>query len=157
MRRVAAVTVLAAIGALMPPVVAARPPRAATAPMPLARTPEQTPMAKLSMPAPKRVAPADIPAITLGGLRYEALHWGRERGLGQNGGLIDVVDVATGQSVGVITVYRIDHQAQLESDVQDVFFESMTASADGKQLLVTDEKGGRFLVDLEQRSTLAAP
>jgi hypothetical protein len=106
-------------------------------------------MVKLSMSAHKRVTPPDIPSITLGGLRYESLQWGRERGLGQNGGLIDVVDAATGKSVRVITVYRIEYQAQLESDVQDVFFESMTASADGKQLLVTDEKGRRFLVELQ--------
>lgn len=118
---------------------------------------EKKPMAKLSMPAPKRVAPPDVPAITLDGLRYEPVLWGRERGLGQNGGLIAIVDVASNKEIGVIKVYTIEYQSPMETDVQDVFFESMTASADGKQLLVTDEKARSFVVDLTKRSAQPAP
>jgi hypothetical protein len=153
MRSVHPATFLLAIGAFMPPMATACPSHVAAAPTSL----EKKPMAKLSMPAPKRVAPPEIPAITIGGLRYEALLWGRERGLGQNGGLIDIVEASTGKSVGVIKVYAIEYQSQLETDVQDVFFESMTASVDGKQLMVTDEKGRRFQVDLEQRTAKPAP
>jgi hypothetical protein len=138
---------------LLPPLATACPSHVNAAP----NSPEKRTMAKLSMPAPKRVAPPDVPAITLEGLRYEALLWGREQGLGQNGGLINVVDAATGKSVGVIKVYDIEYQAQLETDVQDVFFESMTASTDGKHLVVIDEKGRRFMVDLTQRTAKPAP
>src|SRR5258708_40378856 len=34
----------------------------------------------------KRVGPPKVEPVTLGNRRYEVVHWGRKRGLGQNGG-----------------------------------------------------------------------
>jgi tricorn protease-like protein len=105
----------------------------------------------------KRVAPPSVQAITIDGMRYEAVLWGRERGLDQNGGLIEIFNTSHAQSVGIIRVYAIEYLPQIETDVQDVFIESMSVSADRKHLLVTDEKGRRYLVDLEQLTSQPAP
>jgi hypothetical protein len=102
-------------------------------------------------PAPKRTGPPEVEAVTLDGLRFEAVHWGRERGLGQNGGYIEAFDADSGRSLWLLQVYKITYQDDLEEDVQDVFIEELKAGAKGR-LTVTDENGHRFLVDPATRS-----
>lgn len=98
------------------------------------------------LPAPKRVGPPEVEPVTLGGLRFEAVHWGRERGLGQNGGYIEAFDAATGAALWLLRIYAIDYRDELEEDVQDLFIEELKAGPRGK-LTVIDEQGRRFTVD----------
>jgi hypothetical protein len=99
----------------------------------------------------KRVGPPSVPPVTLQGVRYEALHWGRERNLGQNGGFVRAVDPATGRELWTAQIYRIDYQPGMETDVQDRFIRTLAPTAEGRALLVTDERGLRFLLDLASR------
>jgi hypothetical protein len=98
----------------------------------------------------KRVGPPAVAAVVVGGVRYEALPWGKKRGLGQNGGYLATYDVKTGAELGLIKVYEIKYDSKLEADVQDDFIARLEL-VDGK-LLVTDERGRKYAVDLQNQS-----
>lgn len=106
----------------------------------------------LSMPAPKRVAPPEVEPVTIGKLRVEAIHWGKERGLPQNGGYILARDADSGKELWTLRIYRIDYDEKMESDVQDIFIDRLNRGAGPNTLEVVDERGRRFDVDLETRS-----
>lgn len=105
-------------------------------------------MSGLDMPMRKRVGPPDVEPVTLNGVRYEALHWGREHGLEQNGGYVVAMDAVSGHELWTARVYQIEYVPKLETDVQDIFIKSLAPTEGGKQLLVTDERGRKFLLDL---------
>lgn len=113
-------------------------------------------MSGLGMPKPKRVGPPTVTPVTLDGVRYEALHWGRERGLGQNGGYVLAFDAASNQELWTARIYAIDYVPKLETDVQDIFIRTLEAGANG-QLLVTDERGRRFTLDIAKREAAPLP
>lgn len=105
----------------------------------------------LGMPQGKRVGPPDVKPVTIGGVRYEAIHWGRERGLKQNGGYIAAIDAASGKELWILKIYQIDYIPKLETDVQDIFIESMKAGASGQSLEIVDEKGRGYTVNLKNK------
>jgi len=109
----------------------------------------------LGMPAPKRVGPADVTPLILGDVRYEAIHWGKERGLGQNGGIIAAFDNATDAELWTLKVYEIDYEPGLEEDVQDIFITTLRRGATPGSIEVMDENGRRFVVDTSTRTVLA--
>jgi hypothetical protein len=130
----------------------------AAASTPPTQAAKETPaMSGLEMPKPKRVGPPDVKPVQIGKLRFEAVHWGRERGFEQNGGVVAALDVASGKEQWTVVVYRIEYIPKLETDVQDLFIRTLVAAPDGKHLLVTDEKGRRFEVDIAARSARPAP
>lgn len=106
---------------------------------------------ELGMPQGKRVGPPDVPPVTIGGVRYEAIHWGRERGLEQNGGYIAAIDTKSGKELWILKIYQIDYIPKLETDVQDIFIDSMKAGANGQSLEIVDEKGRRYTVNLKTK------
>jgi hypothetical protein len=89
--------------------------------------------------------------VRVGSLIIEALHWGRERGLGQNGGYLRAVDAGTGAEKWILPVYEIRYDPHLEEDVQDLFIRSLQLREDGSTLLVTDEHGRQYQVDVNER------
>jgi hypothetical protein len=101
----------------------------------------------------KRVGPKAVAPVTLSGVRYEALPWGKKRGLGQNGGYLATFDAKSGADLGLIKIYEIKYDPKLEADVQDVFI-SRLDSVDGA-VAVTDERGRRYLVDVATKSVRA--
>jgi hypothetical protein len=101
--------------------------------------------------APKRVGPKAVAPAKTDALRIEAVHWGRDRGLGQNGGYIEAFDLTTGQSAWLLQVYKITADPHMEEDVQDRFIKQLALTCDGKNLLVTDERGQCFDVELATR------
>lgn len=109
------------------------------------------------MAAPKRVGPPRVAPVQAMGLRIEAVHWGRERGLGQNGGHVEAFDLATGKPVWLKQVYPIRYDPHLEEDVQDRFIKQLTLAPDGHTLQVTDERGQRFEIDLAPAAKPDAP
>ena len=114
-------------------------------------------MSGLEMPKPKRVGPPDVAPVTVGDVRYEALPWGRERGLDQNGGYVVAKDAATGRELWVARIYRIEYVPKLETDVQDIFIRSLAPSDDGHDLVVTDERGREFQLDLATHDARPVP
>lgn len=99
----------------------------------------------------ERTAPADVPPIVHKGVRYEVVHWGKARGLGQNGGLVAAVDAASGRELWVVRVFAIDYTVDKEPDRLDVFITSMKLDRDRRRLVLTDENGRRFGLDLATR------
>ena len=98
--------------------------------------------------AKKRAAPEPVDPVVIGAVRYEAPADGKARGLGQNGGVVVARDAASGAELWTAKVYPIAYAANLEADKQDVFIFDMKASPDGRALLVTDERGRRWRLDL---------
>ena len=94
-------------------------------------------------------------AVVNGGVRIEALPWGKARGLGQNGGYIAAYDPVTDSEVWILKVYEVVYDGQRESDKQDLFIEDLVLEPSGL-LRVTDERGGVHRVDLQQRTVVAA-
>ncbi|WP_198939297.1 hypothetical protein [Motiliproteus sp. MSK22-1] len=99
----------------------------------------------------KRVAPPSVDPVTIKGVRFEVIHWGKERGFSQNGGYIAAIDPDSGQELWTLKVYDINYDTEMESDVQDVFIECMSKTFFSGKLKITDEKGRSYIVDPETR------
>jgi hypothetical protein len=110
-----------------------------------------------AMAAPKRVGPAAVAPVVTNGIRIEALNASRKRGLPQNGGYLEAFDVASGNSLWLLRVYEIAYDGKMEEDVQDRFIEKLELKPDGENLLVTDEFGKRFEVNLRSRKVRTLP
>jgi hypothetical protein len=106
-------------------------------------------------PKAKRVPPAKVAPVTVGGLRFEAIHWGKARDLGQNGGYIAAIDPATDKELWTLKVYDIVYDPKLEGDVQDVFIAAMSKTLFGQKLNVKDEQGRSYVVDPASRTVRA--
>jgi hypothetical protein len=103
-----------------------------------------------AVPTAKRVAPPKVAPVQIAGVRIEAIHWGRSRGLDQNGGYIAGVDTRTGRELWLLKVYDTAYDPRMEQDVQDVFIAKLTRDR-GDRLSVVDERGRRYLVDMKTR------
>lgn len=93
---------------------------------------------------PKRVGPEDVQSVTINGIRYETLHWGKERGLGQNGGC--VVAIKDGKEVGLFKIYTIKYDHNMEEDVQDNFITDIQKKGD--LLIITNEHNEKFTLNI---------
>jgi hypothetical protein len=102
----------------------------------------------------KRLGPPEVDPVVIGKLRFETLPWGRDRGLGQNGGYIVAYDDASGEELWILKVYGISYDPTLEQDVQDVFIASMSKSFFGGKLRITDEQGRHYTVDPDTRTVV---
>lgn len=100
--------------------------------------------------AGKRVPPPRVKSVIIGDTRYKAIHWGRERGFGQNGGYIAAVDPKSRKELWTLKVYDVAYDGKREEDAQDVFIASM--KADGGKLIVRDEDDRRYSVDVGSRN-----
>lgn len=109
----------------------------------------------MSEPKAKRVPPAKVAPVTIGNLRFEAIHWGKARGLGQNGGYIAAIDPASGKEAWTLKVYDVAYEPELEGDVQDIFIASMSKTLFGGKLNITDERGRAYVVDPATRTVRA--
>jgi hypothetical protein len=105
--------------------------------------------------AKKRAAPEAVEPVVIGTVRFEAPPWGKAQGQGQNGGIVVARDAATGAELWTSKVYAIAYKADMEGDKQDIFIIEMKASPDGKALLLTDDRGRRWRLDLASHA--AAP
>jgi outer membrane protein assembly factor BamB len=101
----------------------------------------------------KRAPPEPVTPVVIGKIRFEAPINGKVRGLGQNGGLVVAIDTTTGNELWFVLVYSISYASNLEADKQDLFITDMAASADGRALIVNDERGRRWRVDLATRTS----
>lgn len=70
----------------------------------------------------------------------------------QNGGMLVVFDCATGRQLWQTCVFKTDYDPALEQDVQDVFITGLRL--DGESLVVDDEAGRAWRVDLSTRQVV---
>lgn len=99
----------------------------------------------------KRVAPEPVAPVSFEGRRYEAIDFGKARGLGQNGGYVAAIDEASGRELWVQRVYRIRYDRRLEGDKQDLFITGLTVLPAARALLIENERGARYRLDLRTR------
>ncbi|WP_295376986.1 hypothetical protein [uncultured Pseudacidovorax sp.] len=99
-----------------------------------------------------RIAPPVVPPVSRNGVRYAQAADGRSLGWSQVGGVLEAIDEASGKRLWSLPVYRQAADSQREADVQWVFFRSMRLQPDGT-LLIENEDGEQYQVDVEQRSS----
>lgn len=110
-----------------------------------------------SMIHASRAAPPRLPPVEIDGVRYEQVLNGRKLGLPRNGGYLAAVEVATGGRRWVLSIYDVPIDPQIESDVQEVYFSRMERVAGRAALLIENERGERFIVDLAGPEVQPAP
>ena len=103
-------------------------------------------------PDKKRREPAAVPAIEANGLRYEAVLFGTPFGYDQDGGIVAARDSNTGRLEWTQRIYAVADDHSIEADKQDVFISALELSPNGQQLLITNERGARFTIQLSDRS-----
>jgi hypothetical protein len=86
--------------------------------------------------------------VAFEGVRYEAPAFSST--CAQNGGCVVAYDDVTGEQLWQALVYCTQYDPKLESDAQDVFITSL--SVEENQLVVQDENGRRFTVDIQSRA-----
>ncbi|MCF6281500.1 MAG: hypothetical protein L3J28_04680 [Candidatus Polarisedimenticolaceae bacterium] len=101
-------------------------------------------------PVKERSAPAHAKPVQQI-IRYEALPWGKRRGLGQNGGYITAIDNRSNQELWILKIYTVHYDDEMESDKQDLFITHLSLMKGGRQLIVKDERGRTYFVDLTTR------
>lgn len=104
------------------------------------------------LPEASRAAPPSVPPVVHDGVLYEAMTDHDVPDLDPQTTYLVARDAATRRPLWTVALYRIELIPHLETDVQDVFLTSLKLSADGKRLLVDDEAGRHFVVDIATRS-----
>ena len=104
----------------------------------------------------KRSGPDPVDPVRSGGIRYEAVPWGKARGLELNGGFVAAIDEKTGAELWLLKVYDVGYDGDMESDKQDVFVTSLEIDRAGRRLTVESEAGDRYAVDLASRKVSPA-
>lgn len=99
----------------------------------------------------KRLAPPKAEPVVVDGIRYEAPVWGKTLGLGQNGGHLRAIDVATGDELWVLVVYEIFYDGDMEDDKQDRFITNIR-DIGNRRLRIESERCGVYTVDTVSRS-----
>jgi hypothetical protein len=96
-----------------------------------------------------------VPALRVGDVRFEQARLSRkEADGGQRLGYLAAYKGDTDELLWRVRVYTIAYVPELEGDVQDVFFTAMRLSPDGRQILVDNERGKRFAVDIDGEHTV---
>lgn len=111
---------------------------AASAPMPSVRA---------KRPAPPKVAP-----VVFDGMRFEQAGRALVPAGGQRTGYLVAYKGDTDERLWLLQVYAIEVIAHLERDVQEVYFASMAVLPATRQIAITNERGDRFLVDIDTRT-----
>lgn len=102
-------------------------------------------------PHGKRVPPPEVAPLAVGKLRIEVVPWAEQRGLAHNGGYIAAVD-STGAELWLLEVYDVERDPDGERDVQDVFISSLAPGTKPDEIVVTDEKNRRYVVNVKARA-----
>lgn len=90
---------------------------------------------------PKAIAP-----VELQGFLVEVVHFGREVGLCQNGGYLEIKDGTNGKHLFYIEVYKIEYNPNKEDDSQDMFITEIGVR-DG-MVRVKEEMGRVYAIDV---------
>lgn len=110
-----------------------------------------------SMAHAKRLAPKEVTPVEHDGIQYVVVHFGVFNNTGQNGGYIEARDKKTKKKIWGLQVYKTEYDKNLESDVQDVFITGLKIDKDRKILIVENEGGKVYHVDIMQRKVVPAP
>jgi hypothetical protein len=105
-----------------------------------------------TVPHAGRGDPPVVPPIVRDGIRYAQGEEGRDPDLPQASGMLVVSDDFSGKRLWMLAVYTEGADARKTPDARWVYFKSMVFDADGR-LLVVNEDGKSFLVDVKRRTS----
>ncbi|WP_338846440.1 hypothetical protein V8J88_22165 [Massilia sp. W12] len=83
-------------------------------------------------------------------MKIEVLHFGKDAGLEQNGGYLEIKDANSNQHLFFIKIYDIKYNPKKEDDVQDMFIIEMGVR-DGV-VRIKEEHGRVYAINLTERS-----
>jgi hypothetical protein len=94
----------------------------------------------------KRSAPGVVEPVTVSGVTFSAPGWPI--------GIVIATDASSNRELWRQRIYAVRYDRTLEQDVQDVFITSLKLR--GNVLVITNERGERFLLDLSTRKVTRA-
>jgi hypothetical protein len=97
----------------------------------------------------KRREPPSPAPLVVGAVRYEAPVHGQPFGYQQDGGILVARDAVSGELHWTRRVYRVERDPSMEGDKQDVFIKRLDLSADRRRLLIVNEHGKSFELNLD--------
>lgn len=100
----------------------------------------------------RRRLPPELKPITLNGVVYKELRQGNKLGYEQKGGFLVATDQKSNEMLWHVRVYQIQYIEGKETDVQEVFFTRMELLPGRTEILIENELGKQFVVNLETRS-----
>lgn len=103
-------------------------------------------------PSSSRPAPPKVEPVTHNGVRYEQDMQSARYGGTQPGGYLVALDAATGARLWMLKVYEVPVQPGAPFQ-PGRYFRSMRLNAGGDQLEIESEVGGKYLVDLNARTS----
>ena len=112
----------------------------------------ETALRKKRGPAPPLPA-----AVVAAGVAYAAVVDGTARGLDQPTGYIAATDAASERQLWTLKVFATRTDPAMEADKQDLHIARLAFTDGRRALLVTDERGGRYRVDLATRTVKRLP
>ena len=107
-------------------------------------------------PSFDRNGPTPVAAVERQGVRFAQTLRASEAEFGQVGGILTATDTCKGSLLWSLKVYDNVRRPGLEGDVQDVFFTQMAFDAQNR-LVIENERGQRFAVDVKDRQVSALP
>ncbi len=102
----------------------------------------------------ERAEVPEPPTLSHNGRIYQAIHWGRARGLAQNGGYIAVIEQASGKELALVQIYALLYNPEIEADIQDIFIHKLTLA--GTDILIENELGERFALNMRNLAVTPA-
>lgn len=100
----------------------------------------------------KRAAPEEVPAVTADTIVYSVPHFTTdEKGRSVQGGVVAARDLKSGRLLWSLRVYQTTRDDRLEGDVQDVFIKTLAHDKVHELLVLADETGRVFVIDLKSR------
>lgn len=103
-------------------------------------------------PTTSRPSSPDVPPVEYRGVRYQQDRHDDSAG-DQPGGYLVAIDIKTGERLWRVKVYNIAQQPP-GAPVQALYFRSLQLAPDGRALIVENEAGGVYRVDLSSRSSV---
>ena len=103
-----------------------------------------------------RAAPPQVPPVIIDGVRYSQVLNARKLGLDGSCGWLLASDGKTGDRLWTARIYEVHVDPADETDVQEVYFQSMTRVAGRRALAIRNEAGKAFVIDLDTRQVSAS-
>lgn len=98
-----------------------------------------------------RAAPPIVRFVLFEGIKYRQILDATPFGKDQRTGYLAAYPENGDEPLWLLKVYSITKIEHLEQDVQDVFFKTMRLDEKNRQLLIENETGASFIVDIDKK------
>lgn len=104
--------------------------------------------------AAKRPAPPKVAPIVFDGIRYEQAYADKSAESEQRTGFLAAYKEDSDDRIWIVRVYELEIVEHLERDVQQVYFAKMELLPEERQIQVENERGDRFIVNIDDRAVM---